>query len=106
MGSLMRDDRKRLAYRRSLWIAILAIACFGFLASAQENTGTILGVVTDQSGAVVPNATVIATSQRNPRGVSTTSDSTGHYILSNLPVGVYTVEVSATGFSKLKQENI
>src|SRR5437588_11380343 len=102
----MTAARTSLVYRGGFWIVMCAILCFGFLASGQEITGTFLGVVSDPSGAGVPDATVTATSERNPRGVSTAADSTGHYILANLPVGIYSVEVSAPGFSRLKQENI
>ena len=72
---------------------LLAIAVF-----AQSNTGSITGVVTDQAGAVVPNAAVTITNQETNEKRTVKSDAEGRYEVPGLPNGVYTVESTATGF--------
>lgn len=79
-------------------------SAFATLAAAQEVTGNIQGEVKDQAGAVVPNATVTATSGQQT--LSATSDSKGEYRFNNLRPGVYTVTATAPGFAELKRDNI
>ena len=64
------------------------------------------GTVTDQTGAVVPHATVTATN--NDTHIATTREATGEglYLLSPILPGTYTVTVSAPGFSEYVQQNI
>ncbi len=64
------------------------------------------GQVSDATGAVVPNAQVKMTEAE--RGVShaTTSDPSGHYVLPNLPAGLYTLEVGAPGFKGYIQPKV
>jgi hypothetical protein len=68
--------------------------------------GTIQGVVSDPSRAVIPGATVTATNVAT--GVKTTRQTTeaGLYVLSPLPAGEYTLTVSAAGFQTLVQEHV
>jgi hypothetical protein len=75
-------------------------------ASAQTVTGTILGVVTDPSGAVVPGASVVATSQSTGFTRSATSDQEGNYRLTFLPLGVYHMEVKSPGFERMLRDGI
>ncbi len=84
---------------------VLSLFCQS-LAVAQENSGRILGTVTDETGASVPEAKIVATSPVSPRGIESTTDSSGNYTLFNVPIGVYTVSVSKTGFSTIRQANI
>jgi hypothetical protein len=61
-----------------------------------QTPGTLRGVVTDPSAAVIPGATVVA----NGNGVTRTakSDNQGRYTLTNVPAGSYTVRADASGF--------
>lgn len=91
-----------------MWLVILTMAlAMPFSAMAQiAGTGTISGTVTDQSGAVVPNATVTATDvDTNVSTVRTTTGS-GDYSITPLPPGQYTLTVTANGFEKFLQQNI
>jgi hypothetical protein len=63
------------------------------------NTGGISGAVTDQQGAVVSNAKVIAVNTITNREYETTTDAQGSYLLRDLPPGVYNLSVRAAGFS-------
>jgi hypothetical protein len=64
------------------------------------------GVVSDSSGRVVPNAQVIAVETDKQLVRQTTSNTEGHFILSNLPVGPYRLEVKAPGFKDYRQTGI
>jgi hypothetical protein len=63
-------------------------------------TGSILGVVHDQSGAVIAGVTVTATNNATNQARSTRTDITGEYRILALPVGQYTVEATNPGFQK------
>jgi Carboxypeptidase regulatory-like domain/TonB dependent receptor-like, beta-barrel len=81
----------------------LLLAC----PSYAQTTGRILGVVRDESKAVLPGATVTATSPVMPgRAVTATTNGQGEYQLLNLPPGVYQITVELTGFSSYKEEDL
>jgi hypothetical protein len=73
---------------------------------AQTATGTILGNVTDSSGAGVPGALVTATNVDTQFSRNATTDASGQYALRLLPVGKYQVEVELTGFKNFSQTGI
>src|SRR5687767_4715130 len=78
--------------------ALLAVSLLAMPAAAQEQRGSILGVVTDASGAVLPGVTVEA---RSPSvvGVSTSiTDAQGNYRFPALPPGTYQVTANLQGF--------
>jgi len=75
---------------------LLALAALAF---GQAETGAITGTITDPSGAVVPNATVKATSVATQAKRTATTNSNGLYTLSALPPGQYDLSVSATNFA-------
>jgi Carboxypeptidase regulatory-like domain len=72
----------------------------------QAVTGTLLGNVTDSSGAAVPGATVTATEVQTNTGRTVVSNETGHYIFSSLRNGTYTVQAEVQGFRKVIRENV
>ena len=75
-------------------------------ASAQAVTGTLLGNVTDSSGAAVPGATVTATEMQTNISRSTVSNEAGYYIFSSLQNGVYSVDAELLGFKKFVRPNV
>jgi hypothetical protein len=79
---------------------ILVLAVPGRLA-AQTPTGTIAGTITDQVGAVIPNATVTITNKGTGavRVVQTGID--GTFAVPSLPAGAYDVLIEATGFQAI-----
>jgi hypothetical protein len=87
-------------------IALLASSLVSNYAFAQINWGGVRGSVTDQTGSAVPGAFVSATSDTLPRGLSTTTDDRGWYSFPALPVGQYTINVIAPGFSVLRFQNL
>jgi len=88
-----------------LRIAVLAVLLNAF-AFTQDFSATILGQVTDPSGAAVPSATVKATRVDTNLTVETKTNANGFYTIPFLNPGIYTVEVSAAGFMTLKREDI
>jgi hypothetical protein len=73
---------------------------------SQTNFGRILGIVTDQSGGVIPGATVtIVDTQRGVARTLTTNE-VGEYNAPTLIPGTYMVRVEAKGFKKIERENV
>ena len=94
----------RLTLQR-LAIAFLIVS-FGRPANAQVLYGTLVGNVTDASGAVVPGATVKTTNIETNEAISTATNGAGLYILTDLPTGTYEVSITAHGFATTKASNI
>src|SRR6185369_355901 len=69
--------------------------------AAQATEGSILGTVTDSSGAAVPQAIVRVTSVDTGAERVTETSSTGEYVVTNLSLGSYTVAVEAKGFQRV-----
>ena len=70
---------------------------------AAGNAGTVTGVVTDPSGAVVPNATVTLANPVSGFSRNTTTDASGSYTLGNIPFNTYRMSVSAAALSPVTQ---
>ncbi|MEP7365021.1 MAG: TonB-dependent receptor [Acidobacteriota bacterium] len=87
-------------------LALLAVLIIPTCLTAQSITGGISGVITDQSGASVPNAKLAAIETRSNVVSQTVSDATGAYSFPLLRVGQYRVEVEADGFRKLVRSGI
>jgi hypothetical protein len=102
MVSSFRSNRFRVGCSSAILFLIFAIG-----ANAQlSGKGSITGTVADTSGAVIPNATVVATNGATNLNTETKTTGAGAYTFPNLDPGIYSVTVSAEGFQKLKQENI
>ena len=98
-------DRKYWGYILGLFTVLcvlgLSQALFG-----QAVNGTLLGTVTDTTGAVVPNAKVTATLTSTGTAHITTTNESGNYTFPDMQPGMYSVTVSATGFKVTEQSNI
>ncbi|MGC1361577.1 MAG: carboxypeptidase-like regulatory domain-containing protein, partial [Silvibacterium sp.] len=69
-------------------------------------TATLSGTVSDPSGAVVPQATVMLTSPQKGIAQTFTADAEGRYTFSQLPPSTYTLSIQANGFETYKQTGI
>ena len=69
-------------------------------------TGSISGIVTDPSSAVVAGVAVKATNVQTGVEQTTTTDAKGFYSFPALPIGTYTIRVHKEGFSNFEQQNI
>jgi hypothetical protein len=83
--------------------AVLLLARVGV---AQPTTGTILGKVADEQGAIIPGATVSATNPATGFNRVAVSDAEGIYRLNALPVGTYDVIVELAGFASVDRKGL
>jgi len=85
---------------------LLAVLLAAAPAAAQSIFATVVGTVSDSSGAVIAGAKVTTTNiNTNERREFTTSQS-GHYEINNLFPGVYVVEVNMAGFARYRKERL
>jgi hypothetical protein len=96
--------------KRSAWVAVAAISLLCSLwvpgAMGQAVYGSILGTVTDPSGAAVNGAKVTVTSQSKNVSTETTTNDSGNYSVTHLIPDVYTIRVEGTGFKALEFKDI
>ena len=71
-----------------------------------QGSVTIFGTITDATGAVVPETSITVTNILTAAVRQTPSDTSGNYVVSQLPVGVYSVAAEAPGFKLILQEDI
>ena len=79
---------------------------FSVGAPSQINTATIVGSVSDQTGALVPGATVTVSNVATQAERITESDAAGNYIVELLPPGEYDLAVESEGFKRTEQSGI
>ena len=85
---------------RFLGLVLLLTLLLPCAMAAQEITGSISGSVHDQSGAVIPNATVVATRVETQTAFPTKTNAAGLYTFPSLPIGTYGIIATATGFQQ------
>jgi hypothetical protein len=95
---------KRLEFLLTL-LVVLALGAFAS-ASAQTSKGFVAGVVEDQNGAGIANASVKITNLTTGVARDTTADGSGNFRLDAVDPGAYMLEVSATGFKTAKLDKI
>jgi hypothetical protein len=89
----------------SYFCAALAFSISIFLCVpvfAQNDVGSIVGFVTDSSGAVVPGVKVTIKNEGTGESRTVSTDSSGHYAIPNLAPTAYTMTAEATGFQKFE----
>src|SRR5580704_12208890 len=88
------------------FLFVLLIAVIGFSASTFAQQATIVGTVTDPSGAVVPNVAVSITNiDTSWNRVYPTNDA-GQYVAPDLQIGHYEIKATAAGFKAAEQKSI
>ncbi len=85
-------------------LALLAV--FSALVLGQSNVGSVTGIVTDRTGAVVPGATITITNRDTGVVFRTRTNEAGVYGAPSLIAGPYTVELEAAGFKKYQVQNL
>ena len=91
---------------RRLGLMMLLVATLHGVASAQETTGTITGVTSDQSGGVLPGVTVTVKNTNTGIARTVVTNETGLYTASLLPVGAYEVVFELSGFQAVTLRGI
>ena len=102
----MTCPRSRSSFALSIALVVFALTSFVSSAFAQAGRGSISGLVSDQSGAIVPGAKVVAESQATGLKLSTVSTDAGLYSFVSLAPGIYRVTATAQGFDTLVANNI
>jgi hypothetical protein len=90
----------------ALWLMLAALLALPSASMGQTFRGGINGTVTDQSGAVVPGASVDATDTATGVSHKTVSSSSGEFSFQELPLGSYLISVTANGFQTEKVEKV
>jgi hypothetical protein len=89
---------RRVLLTSLILVAIVAVPAFG-----QGDRSQIAGFVRDQSGGVIPGATVTITNSQTRFAWTAVTDARGYYVFPALPPGVYEVAVELQGFKKWMQ---
>ena len=86
-------------------VLVVVLSCIfcPTVVGAQTNTVTLAGVATDESGSVLPGATVTATNTATGLVRTAITDSAGRYTVLGLPPAVYDVRAELPGFAPVVQ---
>src|SRR5256885_3126822 len=87
------------AIRVTCALLALSLILAGF-SYGQAVTGSLLGTITDASGAAVPNAKVTITDANTGISRNANTNENGNYNFADLPPGTYTVTAEVTGFKQ------
>lgn len=87
-------------FRKLLYIGFAVLLSFAAASySAAQSVGSIRGTVTDQTGSAIPNATVTATQTSTGVSRTLTTNESGIFVFPDLPIGGYSLKISAAGFA-------
>lgn len=92
--------------KRIFVLSVLLFLGANLLRGQLANESSVLGMVTDQSGAVIGGATVTATNLATGEAKTTTTDSSGNFEILALPIGSYSVTASMPGFANWKLDRL
>src|SRR5579872_430378 len=90
---------------RRVCVALLVVS-FTCIAFGQSERGTITGVVQDSSGAVIPSAKIIVTSQATNAKLDAVTNQVGEYTVPSVQPGVYNLRVEKEGFRPTEDKGI
>ena len=93
-------------WARILFFALLSLSVVSQVVVAQNQYGSLVGNVTDSSGAAIPGATVTVTHTETNLTRETVSNATGAYSVPNIPSGTYKVVVAVPGFQTFEATGI
>src|ERR1700687_1545524 len=105
-ATLDRSTRQRAFFVLVLMVCLLPVADLAFAGQAQQEA-SIIGQVTDTSGAILPGVTVTATSPalQGPQLTNVTNER-GEYRLSPMPIGTSAAQYTLAGFQTVRRESI
>ena len=87
-------------------LLLITLDPVSWYAQSGTDTGSIYGVVTDTTGSVIPGATVTVVNESTGLSRETPTGHNGHYELTQVRVGRYTVTVEIDGFKTHRSENV
>ncbi|MEO8662625.1 MAG: TonB-dependent receptor, partial [Bryobacteraceae bacterium] len=89
-----------------LCAAVILLVGWSVPASAQVLYGSVLGVVQDASGSVVPNATITLSNDATGQTYENKTDDAGRYTVVNVSPGAYTIKIAANGFRTFARKGL
>src|SRR5262247_1020327 len=92
-------NRRIIDASKNCGLALVCCLWAAAIAQAQSISGRITGVISDQTGAVIPNASVTVTNDGTGAARRVTADGNGLYVAAELPAGFYTIKVEGGGFA-------
>jgi hypothetical protein len=104
MSVSRREQQVFSIFRR--FVSVSALILVASIAWAQSTTQSVLGLVSDSTGAVLPGAKVTLTNTGTGVSVNTTTNETGNFTFSLLQVGNYDLRVEAQGFKSEVRTNL
>jgi hypothetical protein len=102
----MRQPSRKFVQAALYGLAAIFLTLGTTLLQAQTFRGGINGTVTDHTGAVIANATVVAIQTETGGSHTTTTSSAGGFLFQDLPLGDYSVSASFPGFGTVKTGNV
>src|ERR1700759_2780298 len=90
---------KTFSLKFGIVLVAIVVMSFPMFMAAQAISGDLLGVVTDSSGALVPNPKVVATNLATGVKTPTKTNANGEYHFINLPIGHYSLEMTGSNLT-------
>jgi outer membrane receptor protein involved in Fe transport len=91
--------------RRALFFTFITL-CFIPLSTFAQSLGTIVGTVTDNSGAAVPGVAIVLTNEGTAAARNAITDAQGTYTIPSVPTGTYTIQATMKGFTTAVQKGL
>ncbi len=88
------------------WVIPMTAVLWSVAAFGQSANGTITGVVTDMTGAVVTGAQISVQNRDTGAQYAATTTGTGNYTVTQLPTGTYDLKVEASGFKQFERKGL
>jgi hypothetical protein len=92
--------------RRAPALVVLFLISYSSVLRAQSTNASITGRVTDPSKALIADAKILAINTATNFRYETTTNASGEYYLTNLPPGLYQIEIEKPGFKKLIKPDV
>src|SRR5438874_2376879 len=109
-GRSRRRFASRSDGRREVWMSLqlapLLAVLFTAPALAQTAQGTVSGIVTDTTGAILPGASVSAVRADTGQRTAAVTNDRGFFVLTHLDIGTYVIEAELSGFQKYRRERL
>ena len=100
-------EKSKHANRPLVYVFVLALLlCIPLAAGAQKYSATLRGVVTDKSGAVVPNAAITVTNSNTGEIRTVATNQQGEYVVLELAAGVYEVRIKQPNFKEFVSKGV
>src|ERR1019366_501728 len=98
--------RRRYVYASAAALCVLLGAGLPAKLGAQDGGSALAGTVLDQAGKTIQGATIVAKNDSGAVSKGAESDANGHFSVTGLAAGTYTVETTATGFARNTRTNV